>query len=185
MAPLKSATGSPYNGLLVDDPVSGTYVLAHTMIAGADDPDRARYAAAYTAIDVCSRARCRRTSRAASKAASAPASRAGPPTPAATPPRRLRGGRGCVSGLRVKRLWNDHNPNQRDRQRTVRESAWRGPLTVFGRCALRPSSEGRGDLPARMLRARNTGLNTINHPRHPDAQRPARRVHGPGLETRL
>ena len=52
MAPFEVGDWVTYNGLLVDDPVSGTYVLAHTLIAEATILTAPGTLPAYTAIDV-------------------------------------------------------------------------------------------------------------------------------------
>src|SRR3954452_7242300 len=52
MAPFEVGDFVTYNGLLVDDAVSGTYVLAHTLIAEATILTAPGTVPAYTAIDV-------------------------------------------------------------------------------------------------------------------------------------
>ena len=52
MAPFEVGDFVTYNGLLVDDPARGTYVLAHTLIAEATILTAPGTLPAYTAIDV-------------------------------------------------------------------------------------------------------------------------------------
>ena len=164
MAPFEVGDWVTYNGLLVDDPIRGTYVLAHTLIAEATILTAPGTVPAYTAIDVLLQG-------AVSKAIGAGLEGAvrtrveGWSTDA--------GGNtatnvyaidvdGC-SGLESERLWNDHDPKT--------GVITNGPFTIaidsinaVGRWRFRPSAKDETFLPpTRMLRARNTSLNAADH----------------------
>ena len=164
MAPFEVGDWVTYNGLLVDDPISGTYVLAHTLIAEATILTAPGTVPAYTAIDVLLQG-------AVSKAA--PAGLEGAVRTRVEGWSTDAGGNTAVnvyavdvdgcSGLESERLWNDHDPKT--------GVIINGPFTIdidsitaLGRWRFRPSARDEAFLPpTRMLRARNTSLTAADH----------------------
>jgi beta-lactam-binding protein with PASTA domain len=164
MAPFEVGDWVTYNGLLVDDPIRGTYVLAHTLIAEATILTAPGTVPAYTAIDVLLQG-------AVSKAA--PAGLEGAVRTRVEGWSTDAGGNTAVnvyaidvdgcSGLESERLWNDHDPKT--------GVIINGPFTIdidsvtaLGRWRFRPSARDEAFLPpTRMLRARNTSLNAADH----------------------
>jgi hypothetical protein len=164
MAPFEVGDFVTYNGILVDDATRGTYVLAHTLIAEATILTAPGTLPAYTAIDVLLQG-------AVSKAA--PAGLEGAVRTRVEGWSTDAGGNtaeniyaidlDACSGTESERLWNDHDPKT--------GVISNGPFTIdidsitaLGRWRFRPSARDEAFLPpTRMLRARNTGLNAVDH----------------------
>src|SRR3954471_13224159 len=165
MAPFEVGDYVTYNGILVDDPTTGTYVLAHTLIAEATILTAPGTVPAYTAIDVLLQG-------AVSKAGAAGVEGAvrtrveGWSTDAggSTAENVYAIDVQACTGAETERLWNDHDPKT--------GVIINGPFTIdidtlvaLGRWRFRPSAKDESFLPpTRMLRAYNVDLNATKRP---------------------
>ena len=165
MAPFEIGDWVTYNGLLVDDPIGGTYVLAHTLIAEATILTAPGTLPAYTAIDVILQGVVPKTGVPAGLEGAVRTRVEGWSTDAGgnTAENVYAVDLDACSGLETERLWNDHDPKT--------GVLINGPFTIdidikvaLGRWRFRPSARDESFFPApRMVRARNTGLDAVDH----------------------
>jgi len=164
MAPFEVGDWVTYNGLLVDDPVSGTYVLAHTMIAEATILTAPGSLPAYTAIDVALQGVVSKNAAAGLEGAVRTRVEGWSTDAGGNTAENIYAvDVDACSGVESERLWNDHDPKT--------GAIIGGPfsididsITAFGRWRFRPSARDESFLPGtRMIRARNTSLNAVDH----------------------
>ena len=145
-------------------PVSGTYVLAHTMIAEATILTAPGTLPAYTAIDVALQGAVSKNAAAGLEGAVRTRVEGWSTDAGGNTAENIYAvDVDACSGLETERLWNDHDPKT--------GVIINGPfsididsITAFGRWRFRPSARDESFLPAtRMIRARNTSLNAVDH----------------------
>jgi beta-lactam-binding protein with PASTA domain len=165
MAPFEIGDFVTYNGILVDDALSGTYVLAHTLIAEATILTAPGTVPAYTAIDVLLQGAVSKAVGAGLEGAVRTRVEGWSTDAGGTTAENVYAlDLDACTGAESERLWNDHDPKT--------GAIINGPFTIdidvlaaIGRWRFRPSAKDEAFLPpTRMLRARNTGLNAIDHP---------------------